>query len=120
MVLKMNKNQIARGSVWLVDLEPITGHEQGSKRPCLVVSDNLFNNSAAKLIAILPITKKFRPLVWYIQLDPPAGGLIMRSYIITNQVRVVSTDRFIGSSLGNVSAAILKEVDARLRLLLNL
>src|ERR1700722_4344667 len=113
MDLKMNKVLIYRGSVWLVDLEPVRGHEQGSKRPCLIISDDLFNNSPSQLVAVIPITKRFRPLVWFIPLDPPEGGLKMRSYIITNQLRVIIRDRISGSCLGTISPKILRLVEER-------
>jgi mRNA-degrading endonuclease toxin of MazEF toxin-antitoxin module len=28
----------SRGQIWFVDLNPIRGHEQAGKRPCLVIS----------------------------------------------------------------------------------
>jgi mRNA interferase MazF len=32
-----------RGEVWMIDLDPTRGHEQGGKRPGLIVSDDVFN-----------------------------------------------------------------------------
>jgi mRNA interferase MazF len=116
----MNKTQIFRGAVWFADLEPVEGHEQGSKRPCLIISDDLFNNSPAELVAILPITKKYRPLVWYIAVEPPEGGLKIPSYIISNQIRVISINRLSGKNLGFISSKTMLQVEERLRLLLNL
>nr|WP_084062346.1 type II toxin-antitoxin system PemK/MazF family toxin [Desulfofundulus thermosubterraneus] len=31
-----------RGEIWLVDLNPVRGHEQAGKRPALVISIDLF------------------------------------------------------------------------------
>lgn len=113
-------NNILRGSVWMVDLEPVRGHEQGRKRPCLIISENMFNSSAADLVVVIPLTSKFRPLNWFIQIDPPEGGLAMRSYIITNQIRTITKDRLGSKCLGNVSSSTLKQVEQRLQFLLNL
>ncbi|MDJ0524356.1 MAG: type II toxin-antitoxin system PemK/MazF family toxin, partial [Microcystis sp. M53600_WE12] len=30
--------EITRGEIWLADLNPVRGHEQAGKRPCLVIS----------------------------------------------------------------------------------
>jgi mRNA-degrading endonuclease toxin of MazEF toxin-antitoxin module len=38
---------IIRGEIWLIDLNPIRGHEQAGKRPCLVVSVDLFHQGAS-------------------------------------------------------------------------
>lgn len=116
----MSKNTIKRGSIWFVDLEPVEGHEQGKKRPCLIVSDDLFNSSSSQLVAIVPITKRQRPLVWFIPIDASEGGLKMQSYIISNQVRVVSVSRLKGSCLGTVSPLTMLKVEKCLRLLLGL
>jgi mRNA interferase MazF len=47
----------ARGEVWMVDFDPTKGHEQGGRRPALVVSVDVFNSGPAELVIVLPITK---------------------------------------------------------------
>ena len=44
-----------RGDIYLVSLDPASGHEQSESRPVLVVSPAEFNN-VTKLPVILPIT----------------------------------------------------------------
>ncbi len=44
-----------RGEIWLVSLDPASGHEQKGRRPVLVVSPEAFNR-ITKLPVILPIT----------------------------------------------------------------
>lgn len=44
-----------QGEIYLCDLEPIAGHEQGGKRPVLVISADAFN-ARTGLPVILPIT----------------------------------------------------------------
>ena len=43
-----------RGEIWVVDLDPASGHEQQKARPCLVISATKFNQLG--LIAAAPIT----------------------------------------------------------------
>lgn len=47
-----------RGEIWTADLEPARGHEQGGQRPCLILSDDRFNQGPAGLVVILPLTTK--------------------------------------------------------------
>jgi mRNA-degrading endonuclease toxin of MazEF toxin-antitoxin module len=44
-----------RGEIWLVGLDPASGHEQKGRRPVLIVSPEAFNR-VTKLPVVLPIT----------------------------------------------------------------
>lgn len=116
----MNNLRLSRGDIWLVDLDPVVEREQAKKRPCLIISLNTYNYSAAELAVILPLTSQFHALSWLVPIEPPEGGLKKRSYIITDQLRSVSFERFSGDRLGCVSPKILEQVDMRLQILLNL
>src|SRR5580692_5607067 len=44
-----------RGEIWLVSLDPASGHEQTGRRPVLIVSPEAFNR-VTKVPVVLPIT----------------------------------------------------------------
>jgi mRNA-degrading endonuclease toxin of MazEF toxin-antitoxin module len=44
-----------RGEIWLVSLDPTSGHEQKGRRPVLIVSPEPFNR-ITKVPVVLPIT----------------------------------------------------------------
>jgi len=44
-----------RGEIWLVSLDPASGHEQKGRRPVLIVSTEPFNR-ITKVPVVLPIT----------------------------------------------------------------
>jgi mRNA-degrading endonuclease toxin of MazEF toxin-antitoxin module len=44
-----------RGEIWLVSLDPTSGHEQRGRRPVLIVSPEIFNR-VMKVPIVLPIT----------------------------------------------------------------
>ncbi|MGA9471450.1 MAG: type II toxin-antitoxin system PemK/MazF family toxin [Terriglobales bacterium] len=44
-----------RGEIWLVSLDPTSGHEQRGRRPVLIVSPEPFNR-VTKVPVVLPIT----------------------------------------------------------------
>lgn len=111
--------QPARGEVWLVDLNPTKGHEQAGKRPCLIISVDLFNQGASGLIVVLPITSKGKGIPFHVELNPPEGGLKVRSFIKCEDVRSISIER-IEKRWGIVSSATLAAVEDRLRILMGL
>src|SRR5258708_20871070 len=44
-----------RGEIWLVSLDPASGHEQKGRRPVLIVSPEPFNR-VTKVPVVLPVT----------------------------------------------------------------
>ena len=92
----------SQDEVWVVDLEPSVGHEQGGVRPTLVISGDRFNRSPAGLVTIAPITGTDRGLIAHVRVDPPEGGLVKTSFIMTDQVRTISRLR-LGRRLGMIS-----------------
>ncbi len=110
---------VSRGEVWLVDLNPTRGHEQSGKRPCLVISVNMFNQGASELIVVLPITSKEKGIPFHVEINPPEGGLTLRSFIKCEDVRSISIERF-ERCLGVASLESLGAVEDRLRILMGL
>ena len=43
---------ILRGDIYWADLEPVVGHEQGGRRPVLIISSTVFNDRSGTVIAI--------------------------------------------------------------------
>jgi mRNA interferase MazF len=108
----------ARGQIWLTDLEPIRGHEQGGRRPALIVSTEVLNRSRARLVIALALTTRERPLPTRVRVEPPEGGLRETSFICCEHIRSLSTERLGDRPLGTVSVDILDQVDDILQLLL--
>lgn len=111
-----------RGEIWLADFEPVRGHEQGRQRPALVLSNNEFNNGAAGLVVVVPLTTTERLRIpMRVQISPPEGGLRERSWALCEAVRSISTDRLVENTpWGAVSDRTLATVAFRVRALLDL
>jgi mRNA interferase MazF len=109
----------SRGEVWFTDFGDPIGHEQGWRRPCLIVSVDGLNHGPAGLAIVLPITSVEKGIPYHVEVNPPEGGLKARSFIKCEDVRSISTDRLI-KPFGTVTPATLSEVGYRLRVLLNL
>jgi mRNA interferase MazF len=111
--------QITRGEIWLADLNPSRGHEQAGKRPCLIISVNMFNQGAAGLVVVLPITSKEKGIPFHVEIAPNDGGLKVKSLIKCEDVRSISVER-LDKCWGTVSPEILTAVEDRLRILMGL
>lgn len=121
MVLMINKNQLIRGSIWLIDLNPTKGREQSKIRPCLIISTNSFNFGPSDLVVILPITSTERKLWWFIEIEPNESGLTKKSYIICNQIRTISIERLKNNEpCGYLNQNTLYQVEERIKILLDL
>ncbi len=108
-----------RGEVWYADLDPTRGHEQAGRRPCLVVSVDVFNASAADLAIVVPITSHDKGIRSHVRIDPPAGGLKKISFAKCEDVRSITQER-LSKRLGKLQAQSMADVEVRLRLLLGL
>ena len=108
-----------RGDLWWVDFGTPVGHEQGFRRPALVVSIDRFNRSFYSLHIVLPLTKRQRQMPTHVTVDPPEAGLTVRSFIKCEDVRSASLNRF-GRYIGQVAPDTLERAEDRLRLLLGL
>jgi mRNA interferase MazF len=109
----------ARGDIWLADLNPIRGREQAGMRPCLVVSVNLFNQSPAELVIVIPLTTRAKGIRTHVSLLPPEGGVREQSFIKCEDVRSISTER-LASRWGSVAPATMHQVEDCLRILMGL
>ncbi len=109
-----------QGEVWFVNLDPIPGRDQTTKRPCLVISSTLFNQGPADLAIIVPLTTKNSHNPLHIQINPPEGGITTSSFIMCEQIHSVSLQRFLGQSLGIVSTLTLEAVQETLKILINI
>lgn len=104
-----------QGEVWDCQLNPVAGHEQAGRRPCLVISVDQFGKGPSELAIVVPITRTNRTAL-DTRIDPPEGGLSDVSYAQPYQVRAVSRERLVRRR-GSVRAATLTTVISRVHLL---
>lgn len=107
----------AQGDVWFVQLDPTLGHEQGGNRPALIVSVDQLGTGPSELAIVVPITKTDRPNPLHVEIEPPEGGVRVRSYAMPEMVRSISRERLI-ERWGSVRTETLDEVTRRVKLLM--
>jgi mRNA interferase MazF len=102
---------IRRGDVVIADLSPIVGHEQGGRRPVLVLSPSAYNAWPIGMAVVAPITSADRRLRHHIPIGREAGLLRELSFVMPEYVRAISQQRISGQSLGVALPATLDAVE---------
>jgi mRNA-degrading endonuclease toxin of MazEF toxin-antitoxin module len=103
-----------RGEIWLVSLDPTSGHEQRGRRPVLIVSPEPFNR-ITRVPVVLPITSggNFARMAGFAV--PRAGsGTKTTGIIRCDQPRALDLAARGGRKLESIPDAIMEEVLARL------
>src|SRR5271167_4326457 len=103
-----------RGEIWLVSLDPASGHEQKGRRPVLIVSPEAFNR-VTKVPVVLPITSggNFARTAGFAV--PLAGtGTTTTGVVRCDQPRALDLGARGGKKLEAVPPGVIEEVLARL------
>jgi mRNA interferase MazF len=109
-----------RGEIYRADLDPVVGHEQGGRRPLLVLSISGMNRAPVDLVLGIPLTTTFHASKLHVRIEPDSeSGLTRVSYAMPEMARSVSTERF-GRRLGRVPIETVETAAAHTGLLLGL
>ncbi len=91
-----------QSEIWLADLEPVKGSEQGNIRPIVIISGNTMNDNFPVVIAC-PLSSSIKNFEGCTVLQKTKqNGLSVDSEIITFQVRTISKNRLI-KKLGSIT-----------------
>jgi mRNA interferase MazF len=85
----------------------------------LVISVDPFNHGPAGLVVLLPLTSVAKGIPFHVQIQPPEGGLKVKSFVKCEDIRSISKER-LARRWGTVSQSTLAAVEDRLRILLGL
>jgi mRNA interferase MazF len=108
---KQQLDEPREGDIWDVSLGPGRSPEQTGVRPALVLSNDWFNGTENYLHIIVPITGTDRGILSQYRVSGREGGLSKNSVIMCEQVRSISTQRFL-KKRGRVSQATIDAVRA--------
>jgi mRNA-degrading endonuclease toxin of MazEF toxin-antitoxin module len=103
-----------RGEIWLVSLDPSSGHGQRGRRPVLIVSPDAFNR-VTKVPVVLPITSggSFARTAGF-AVPLTAAGTKTTGIIRCDQPRALDLAARGGRKLESIPDAIVSEVLARI------
>ena len=110
---------IKRGEVYLINLDPVIGSEQGKTRPCLVIQNNIGNKYSPNTI-IASITSKIdKEYPFIIKVNKGVGNLPKDSFVQLDQIRTISSKRII-KKIGVLPKEIMLKVDLGLKISLDI
>jgi mRNA interferase MazF len=89
-------------------LNPVQGHEQGGRRPVVILSHNIFNQKSGTVIAAA-ITSQPQRVGFPLALEIISCKLPKQSWVKTGQIRTLSTQR-IGKKIGSLDSDELEQI----------
>lgn len=103
--------EIKRGDIFMADLSPVYGSEQGGVRPVLVVQNDVGNKYSPTVI-VVAITSKLHKakLPTHIEVAEHMANLEKDSIILCEQIRTVDKLR-LKDRVGTLNAGFMKSVD---------
>jgi mRNA-degrading endonuclease toxin of MazEF toxin-antitoxin module len=105
----------ARGEILWVDFRPTKGREQDGRRPALVISPTPYNDVSSTIL-VCPITSNVNPWPWKVPL--PEGEGIMGAVLVDQMKSIDPKARHAERAGQTVADAVMNEITARLRTLL--
>ncbi len=112
-------NHPRRGEVYWVNLDPAIGSEISKKRPAVVISNNVGNEYAGRVI-VAPVTTKGGDRVYpfEVKLEKGEGGVKEASKVLLDQIRTVDKSR-LSTKLGALGPPTLEKINRAIRLSLD-
>ena len=105
---------IHRGDIYLADLAPVVGSEQGGIRPVLIIQNDVGNqHSPTVIVAVITGQIKHRYLPTHVLLEAPGCGLLKKSMVMLEQLRTLDKGR-LHFQVGHIDADKMNEVDTAL------
>lgn len=112
---------VQRREIWWADLDDPRGSEPGFRRPLLVVQADAFNRSRLRTVLCLVLTSNMRLLDAPGNVLLPARDTGLPRDAVANVSQVVTLDQdYLVEKAGRIAPALMAQVDAGLRLVLEL
>ncbi|MGM9683378.1 MAG: type II toxin-antitoxin system PemK/MazF family toxin [Eubacteriales bacterium] len=115
----MKDEKIYRGDIYLANLNPYKGSEQGGKRPVIIIQNDVGNRYSPTVI-VTAVTSRFfkkRALPTHVPLDNEE--LEKNSLALLEQIRTIDKSRLI-RKIGRVPEEKMKEIGAAINVSLDL
>jgi mRNA interferase MazF len=110
---------VSTGDIWLADLDPTVGHEQGGRRPIVVVSSDGLHSLPINMVMVVPLTGNDRGLVTQPRVANERSGLSRVSFARPEDLRAIDAGR-LQRRLGRANDSELAEIRKVVRYFLDL
>lgn len=116
-------NRITRGLIIDINLDPSSGSETGKVRPCVVVTNNIYNERVP-VIQVVPITSwnpKKANIRTNVEIDPSQKNkLYKKSIADCLQTRPVDYQARLKGIRGELESEIMEKIDLALKVVFDL
>jgi mRNA interferase MazF len=110
-----------RGDIYIVNLDPVVGSEQGGRRPVLIIQNDV-NNQYSPVVIVASITSASTRVSYPVDvLIPSAGesGLRPNSRVLLNQIKTIDKHR-LERYIGRLNDEHMAQVDEAIKISLGL
>ena len=113
-------DKILRGDVFLVDLSPVIGSEQGGKRPVLIIQNDVGNHfSTTVIVAAITAKNTKANIPTHIEIKKDQFGFERDSVVLLEQLRTIDKARIL-EKITQVDADFMKTINEGLKVSLGL
>ena len=110
-----------RGEVWLANLNPKHGTEQGKTRPVLIVQAQALLDAHHPSTLIIPLTTKLVHDTEPLRLRIAAAGRLRRdSDLLIDQLRAIDNRRLVQGPVTRLPSTVMQRVDEAIKEVLDL
>lgn len=114
------KDVIYRGDIYLADLSPVVGSEQGGERPVLVLQNDTGNHfSPTVIIAAITAQINKAKLPTHVELKAHRYGLVKDSVVLLEQIRTIDKQR-LTDKVTHLDGKMMERVEVALEISLGL
>jgi mRNA interferase MazF len=115
--------KLTRGDIIDINLDPVKGSEQGKTRPCIVVTNDVYNK-ILPIVQVVPVTawseKKSQIKTNVELLSNKKNGLIKKSIADCLQTRPVDVEKRLIKKRGKLDKEYLQKIDSALKIVFQL
>lgn len=112
--------EIRQGDIYWIELDEPTGSEPGYRRPCLVIQNDVFNQSAIRTVVVCTLTSNLAraSLPGNVLLESSQSGLEKASVVNTTQIFTINKsdlEKYIGTIPEKLLMQVIKGIDLLLQ-----
>lgn len=114
------ESEVKRGDIYLADLSPVVGSEQGGTRPVLVIQNDIGNQHSTTVIVAAITAKIQKPkLPTHVECNARENNLKYDSVILLEQLRTIDKQR-LQHKISHINDQLQADVDEALEVSLEL
>ena len=104
---------IRRGDIYMADLSPVVGSEQGGMRPVIIIQNDVGNKKSSTVIVAAITSRIKKTLPTHVELNSKV--LFKDSTVLLEQIRTIDKAR-LDAKLGQASNHDMQKIDDALRI----